>query len=147
MNKLLILSAIFLIGCAKTVYVPTKEYIKGKDSIVIQKRDSIIYVDAHPQFNENITNQKSHLETDYSLSNAWIDSSGLLHHNIANVAKIPLKIIYKDVYKVKIDSVLKEKTVDRKVEVEKTPLKAWIGWILFIGLIAWKFRKKFGFPI
>src|SRR5574343_548159 len=99
MNKLIILSAIFLFGCTKTVYIPTKEYIKGKDSIVIQKRDSIIYVDAPEQFNENITNQKSHLETDYSISNAWIDSSGLLHHNIANVAKIPQLNHYESKFK------------------------------------------------
>lgn len=135
--------ALLFVSCTKTVYVPIKEYIKGKDSIIIQKRDSIIYIDSPIQQQNVITNQKSCLSTDYSFSLAWVDTVGLLHHSIRNNAKIPLKIVYKDIYRVKRDTVYKSevKLVDKIKEV--TPLKAWLGWLILAIGIVWRVRKFF----
>jgi hypothetical protein len=124
--------------------VPTTEIIKGKDSIRIEKRDSIIYIDSPIQQQNVITNQKSCLSTDYSFSLAWIDSVGLLHHSIRNMPKIPLKISREIIYKSKVDSFYINKTIPIEVTKEKTPLKAWLGWVILGLIVVWKIRKVFG---
>ena len=148
MKKLLFLTILFA-SCTRTIYVPTTEYVKGKDSIRIEYKDSLIYLPAPAQFNEVITNQRSHLETDYSLSNAWIDTTGLLHHNIANVLKIPVKIRTQTIYEAHSDTVRLTKTitVTNTVIKQVTPLKAWLGWLILGLLGVWKIRKFFSFPI
>ena len=148
MKKILILTLLFA-SCTRTIYVPTTEYVKGKDSIRIEYKDSLIYLPAPAQFNEVITNQRSHLETDYSLSNAWIDTTGLLHHNIANVLKIPVKMRTQTVYESHIDTVRLTKTitVTNTVIKQHIPFWAWIGWIILGGGLFWKIRKFFGVPI
>ena len=149
LKLLLVGVAIVVISCTKTVYVDRIEYQKGKDSIIIQKRDSLIYRDVAAQFNEVITSQKSHLSTDYSFSNAWIDDSLQLHHNIQNMPKIPMKVEYVNMYKVKVDSIIKKETqiVEKKVDVPYIPWKAWLGWVLLGAGIVWKFRKFIGISV
>jgi hypothetical protein len=140
----LLFAALLLTSCTRTIYVPITEIIKGKDSIRIEKRDSIIYIDSPVQQQNVITNQKSCLSTDYSFSLAWIDSVGLLHHSIQNTPKIPLKISRETIYKSKVDSFYINKTIPVEVVKGKTPLKAWLGWLI-LGLIGvWKIRKVFG---
>lgn len=152
MKKLsfILLILILAISCTKTIYVPTTEFIKGKDSIRIEKRDSIIYIDSPTQQQNVITNQKSCLSTDYSFSVAWVDTAGLLHHSIQNVPKIPLKIVYVNVYKSKVDSFYIEKTLPPKIVKEidyKTP--HWCWWLLssVSVFVFWRFRKFFGISV
>lgn len=147
--KKLLFALILLASCTKTIYVPTIEYIKGKDSIRIEKKDSIIYIDSPVQLQNVITNQKSCLSTDYSFSLAWVDTVGLLHHSIQNNPKIPLKTSETTVYKENIKEHTKKITILKTVTVTKehTPLKAWGGWILLAFVVLCKIRKFFGIPI
>jgi len=62
------------------------------------------------------TNQKSKLSTDFSFSNAWIDSTGLLNHSIENFPVIPSKI--KEV-KIKIYKYIKINIVETLIITKK----------------------------
>lgn len=142
MKRLLFIIPLIAISCTKTIYVPTTEYVKGKDSIVIERKDTTIYVDVPAQLNENITNQKSHLSTDYSFSLAWIDSVGLLHHSIRNFTKLPFKIRYETIYKDKYIEKQKTKTITIEKKVTKNHIPIWC-WLLLIGNVVYlSFRIK-----
>lgn len=61
------------------------------DSIIERTvKDTVIHYAEQKQ--QVVTVRKSHLETDLALSDALIDSAGLLHHSIANKQLIPAKI-------------------------------------------------------
>lgn len=84
---MVVLSMISCKPIEKTVYVPI---IQRYDSIVLRYvKDTTI--DIPIQYNRNVTSQKSHLETDLAISDALIDTSGLLVHSIQNKGKVPSK--------------------------------------------------------
>ncbi len=91
-----------MFGCSSTKYIP----IEGDTRIETHYKERIdtvsIYVPVPAQSSSKITPEAvSYLETDVAGSNAWIDSIGLLHHNIFNKrtslpANIPVKSFTRD---------------------------------------------------
>lgn len=103
-----------------------KEYIPVpvvRDSIVERTVRDTFYVPGE-QRQSVVAVDSSHLETDYSFSDASIDSIGRLHHSIQNKTKIPAKIHYEKIvvhdsvsvpYPVKGDPYPVEKIITKKV--------------------------------
>lgn len=129
-SSIIFLSLFLLFGCRTIKYVPI---VQRHDSIVEKTvRDTVLkYL---PQKQSAIAVNKSHLETDLAISNASIDSLGLLHHSIENKGTIPGKVI-SDKTTVH-DSI----PVPYKVEVPGKPEKVKVivyvhGFIWWVGLI------------
>lgn len=83
---LLLISVVAIAGCTpRQIFVPVI-----RDSIV-EKTVRDTFISYLPQKQQVITIKKSHLETDLSFSDAYIDSLGLLNHSIENKGFIPSK--------------------------------------------------------
>lgn len=88
-------------GCkTRTMYLPSETVI---DTRYIERIDTVtIEVPVPAQSASNVTpDSTSHLETDVAQSDAWVDSAGMLHHNLANkpvklAAQVPVKSAEKD---------------------------------------------------
>lgn len=104
---ILILVMFLVMGCGickKVQYVPIETF---KDSIVVEKlvRDTVT-IEIPGETLSVVTQDSSHLETKYSVSDAKIDSLGRLHHSLTNKdIKIEKEIVYKEV----------EKKVEKKI--------------------------------
>lgn len=129
------------------------------DSVRVEKiteyieriRIDTAYVDIPTQSAEFTGQDSSHLETDFAVSNARINSDGTLYHDLNNK---------KRKYAVTIPAVNSERIVvrdsivyrDRLTEVPvKFPLTAWEkflkwsgigGWFLLLFIVVWKVRRK-----
>lgn len=112
----------FLTGCSTPKYLPSSNIkIVSKDSLVLNTKLASI---ALPLENHSIVTptKKSHLETSLSVSDAEIDSLGMLHHTLSNKKdSIKTKIQYVDkiVYRDSIE--IKEVPVEVKVPVRYVP--------------------------
>ena len=139
--------------CQRVQYVPVENKV---DSVVIEKiveRVDSVYIPVPSESVEVVREDSSHLETSVAISDAKIDSNGVLHHTLKN----------KDV-NLKKEIVYKDKIIEKKVEVEKevpveveVPVKyvpdyyKWIN-ILFwcmagTGIIFGIFKIRHFFPI
>lgn len=67
--------------------------IRYIDSLVV--RDSIVYINIPKESSSQIlpSTDSSHLETSIAKSDAWVDASGFLHHNLNNKAFEKLPVI------------------------------------------------------
>ena len=95
---ILVLTAFLLSSCGlfrKVEYIP----IEGKsDSVYVERlvRDTVT-VEIPGETLSVVTQDSSHLETKYSVSDAKIDSLGRLHHSLTNKdIKIEKEIVYKE---------------------------------------------------
>ena len=135
-------------GCSSPRYISSSNTrIVSKDSLVIHTE--LISVALPLESHSIITKKKSHLETSVAVSDAEIDSLGLLHHTLANKKdslKREIKYIDKIVYR---DSIItKEVPVEIKVPVRYIPKFYQFTFILFwiiVLFIVIKLLIKLGF--
>ncbi len=141
MNRLLIATAMFaicilLIGCRCP-----KEITATQDSIVTVIRERIVevhdtaFVDIPVESKNHDGGRTSHLETSMAISDAWIDTTGKLHHTLDNIPQkiqVP-KVIYVPVADTSHSEVHNSDNT-KVVEVEK-PLPWWKESLMSIGII------------
>ena len=119
--------------CKRVQYVPVET---SKDSVVIEKvveRIDTVEVEVPGEKVYVVAVDSSHLETAVAISDAKIDSTGMLHHNLVN----------KDV-NLKKEIVYKDKIIEKKVEVEKevpveveVPVKYVPDYYKWINILFW----------
>lgn len=107
---LLVLLMLMITGCGinRVIQVPVET---KRDSVIIEKiveRLDTVEVEVPGEKVYVVAVDSSHLETAVAISDAKIDSTGMLHHNLVN----------KDV-NLKKEIVYKDKIIEKRVEVEK----------------------------
>ena len=94
--------------CHRVQYVPVESKV---DSVIIEKiveRVDSVYFPVPSESSEVVREDSSHLETSVAISDAKIDSNGVLHHTLKNKnTSLKKEIVYRD------------KIIEKKVEVEK----------------------------
>lgn len=157
MKKLLLfLLMFFMVSCGvfkRVQYVPVET---KKDSLVIEKvveRIDTVKVEVPGERVYVVAVDSSHLETAVAISDAKIDSTGILHHSLENKdVELKKEIVYKDKIIEKRIEVEKEVPVEVEVPVRYVPdYYKWIN-ILFwcmvgIGLIFVIFKVRGFFHI
>ena len=119
--------------CHRVQYVPVAT---KTDSVIIEKiveRVDSVEVPVPGESVEVVRQDSSHLETSVAISDAKIDSNGVLHHTLKN----------KDV-NLKKEIVYKDKIIEKKVEVEKevpveveVPVKYVPDYYKWINILFW----------
>ena len=135
-------------GCSSPRYISSSNTrIVSKDSLVIHTE--LISVALPLESHSIITKKKSHLETSVAVSDAEIDSLGLLHHTLTNKKdSIKTKIQYVDKIVFKDSIITKEVPVEIKVPVRYIPKFYQFTFILFwiiVLFIVVKLLIKLGF--
>ena len=132
---ILFLVMFMMVGCGicKRQYIPVERKV---DSIYIEKiveRIDTVEIEIPGEKVYVIKQDSSHLETAVATSDAKIDSTGMLHHNLVN----------KDV-NLKKEIVYKDKIIEKRVEVEKevpvevkVPVKYVPDYYKWINIIFW----------
>ena len=137
MKRFILFIVMFLMmGCSifnRVQYVPVESKI---DSVTIEKiveRVDSVYIPVPSESSEVVREDSSHLETSVAISDAKIDSNGVLHHTLKN----------KDV-NLKKEIVYKDKIIEKKVEVEKevpveveVPVKYVPDYYKWINILFW----------
>ena len=119
--------------CHRVQYVPVET---KKDSVIIEKiveRVDSVYFPVPSESSEVVREDSSHLETSVAISDAKIDSNGVLHHTLKNKdTNLKKEIVYKD------------KIIEKKVEVEKevpveveVPVKYVPDYYKWINILFW----------
>ena len=140
--------------CKRVQYVPVET---SKDSVVIEKvveRIDTVSIEVPGEKVYVIKQDSSHLETAVAISDAKIDSTGMLHHSLENkTVNLKKEIVYKDRIIEKRVEVEKEVPVEVQVPVKYVPdYYKWINIIFWClvgtGLIfvIFKVRKFFHIP-
>ena len=112
MRRFILFIVMFLMmGCSichRVQYVPVAT---KTDSVIIEKiveRVDSVYFPVPSESSEVVREDSSHLETSVAISDAKIDSNGVLHHTLKNKdTSLKKEIVYRD------------KIIEKKVEVEK----------------------------
>ena len=112
MRRFILFIVMFLMmGCSichRVQYVPVESKV---DSVIIEKiveRVDSVYFPVPSESSEVVREDSSHLETSVAISDAKIDSNGVLHHTLKNKdTSLKKEIVYRD------------KIIEKKVEVEK----------------------------
>ena len=126
---LLIIPIIFsVIGCTKKVYIPveTSTKIELRDSLIYVHDTTFVYLPAEEK-QVQILEDSSHLETNYAISDAWVDE-GKLNHKLENKTDTPIKVVRDTVFVVENRIEYKEVPVEVPVEVPFIP--TWCWWII-----------------
>jgi uncharacterized protein YceK len=126
---------LLLSGCrVKQNTISSNTSQRNDSTVTIIVKDTVVKWKTQLQLIK--TNQKSKLSTDFSFSDAWIDSVGLLNHSIQNYPLVPSKIIDKKVLinrYIKIE-LTKTLTITKKEVAIKTIYKnnafGWVDWII-----------------
>jgi len=111
-------------------------------------KDTIVYVEIPKEIIINkVKDTTSQLENKYSESTAYVDSNGYLNHSLKTKDQnIPFKIIYKDRYITKTDSVVVIKPVKGDtITKEVVPKWSWYSLgisVLVIGYIISQLLSK-----
>lgn len=138
-----------LTGCSTPRYIPTSNIkIVSKDSLVIHTE--LVSVALPLESHSIITkSEKSHLETSVAVSDAEIDSLGMLHHTLTNKkdsikTKIQSldKIVYRDSIQIKEVPVEVEKPVRY---IPKFYQFTFICFWIFVLFVILKLLRKLGF--
>lgn len=133
---ILFLVMFMMVGCGickRVQYVPVET---SKDSVVIEKiveRTDTVNIEVPGESVYVIKQDSSHLETAVAISDAKIDSTGMLHHNLVNKnVNLKKEIVYKD------------KIIEKRVEVEKevpvevqVPVKYVPDYYKWINILFW----------
>lgn len=135
---ILFLVMFMMVGCGickRVQYVPVET---KKDSVVVEKiveRTDTVEIEVPGESVYVIKQDSSHLETAVAISDAKIDSTGMLHHTLKN----------KDV-NLKKEIVYKDKIIEKRVEVEKevpvevkVPVKYVPDYYKWINILFWCF--------
>lgn len=133
---ILFLVMFMMVGCGickRVQYVPVETKI---DSIVVEKiveRTDTVEIEVPGEKVYVIKQDSSYLETAVAISDAKIDSTGMLHHTLKN----------KDV-NLKKEIVYKDKIIEKRVEVEKevpveveVPVKYVPNYYKWINILFW----------
>ena len=133
---ILFLVMFMMVGCGickRVQYVPVET---KKDSVVVEKiveRTDTVEIEVPGESVYVIKQDSSHLETAVAISDAKIDSTGMLHHTLKN----------KDV-NLKKEIVYKDKIIEKRVEVEKevpveveVPVKYVPDYYTWINILFW----------
>ena len=153
-----------LVGCSRHV---SESVVSTKDSVaVIQHQDNHVYIEKirqhvidslqkiklpveHSTSISPIKVQRSHLYTSLSISDAYVDSLGMLHHSLYNkdAALLPVKQMINNTTIAKMDSTShqssvnnQQKTIDKTVIVKQKWLENFFyysGMILYILIIVY----------
>ena len=129
MKKLILfLLMFFMVSCSVCrQYIPVESKI---DSIYIERiveRIDTVSIEIPGEKVYVIRQDSSHLETAVAISDAKIDSTGILHHCLEN----------KDV-ELKKEIVYKDKIIEKRVEVEKeVPVKYVPDYYKWIHILFW----------
>ena len=137
MKRFILFIVMFLMmGCSichRVQYVPVGTKI---DSVIVEKiveRVDSVYVPVPSESSEAVKEDSSHLETSVAISDAKIDSNGVLHHTLKNKdTSLKKEIVYRD------------KIIEKKVEVEKevpveveVPVKYVPDYYKWINILFW----------
>lgn len=136
MKRFILFLVMFLMmgcGICKRQYIPVESKI---DSIYIEKvveRTDTVEIEVPGEKVYVVAVDSSHLETTVAISDAMIDSTGMLHHSLVN----------KDV-NLKKEIVYKDKIIEKRVEVEKkvpveveVPVKYIPDYYKWINILFW----------
>ena len=133
---ILFLVMFMMVGCGickRVQYVPVET---KKDSVVIEKvveRTDTVKIEVPGERVYVIKQDSSHLETAVAISDAKIDSTGMLHHSLTNKdVELKKEIVYKDRIIEKRVEVEKEVPVEVKVPVRYVP-----DYYKWINIIFW----------
>ena len=157
MKRFILFLVMFLVMgcgiCKRVQYVPVESKV---DSVIIEKvveRIDTVSIEIPGEKVYVVAVDSSHLETTVAISDAKIDSTGKLYHNLINKnKKIEKEIVYKDKIIEKRVEVEKEVPVEVKVQVKYVPdYYKWINIIFWCivgtGLIFVIFKMKSFFHI
>ena len=155
MKKLILfLLMFFMVSCSVCrQYIPVESKV---DSIYIERiveRIDTVSIEIPGEKVYVIRQDSSHLETAVAISDAKIDSTGILHHSLENKdVELKKEIVYKDKIIEKRVEVEKEVPVEVKVPVKYVPdYYKWINIIFWCivgtGLIFVIFKLKSFFHI
>ena len=137
MRRFILFIVMFLMmGCSichRVQYVPVAT---KTDSVIVEKiveRVDSVYIPVPSESSEVVREDSSHLETSVAISDAKIDSNGVLHHTLKNKnTNLKKEIVYKD------------KIIEKKVEVEKevpveveVPVKYVPDYYKWINILFW----------
>lgn len=129
MKKLVLFIFMFLVVgcgiCKKVHYVPVETF---KDSIVVERLiHDTVSIEIPGDTVQIIAGlgSESHLETKYSVSDAYVDSVGLHHSLVNKKIKLEKEIVYKEIEK----KVEVEKEVPVEVEVPVKYIPDYYKWI------------------
>lgn len=136
MKKLILfLLMFFMVSCGicKRQYIPVESKI---DSIYIEKvveRTDTVEIEVPGEKVYVVAVDSSHLETTVAISDAKIDSTGMLHHSLENKdVNLKKEIVY-------IDRIIEKKVeVEKEVPVEvKVPVKYVPNYYKWINILFW----------
>ena len=135
-------------GCSSPRYISSSNMrIVSKDSLIV--RTELVSAALPLESHSIITKSKSHLETSVAVSDAEIDSLGLLHHTLVNKKdSIKTKIQYTDKISYRDSIQTKEVPVEVEVPVRYSPKFYQFTFILFwifVLFIVVKLLIKLGF--
>lgn len=130
----LLVTMLTLLGCATIRPVPvqttTQVQTIVRDSIVVH-RDTVT-LEVPIETSSSFQVQSSHLETTVALSDAYVDSTGLLNHTLTNKPfKIEKEIIYQDRKVETVRDSLVTVEVPVEVEVIRNVVPRWC-WTLLV---------------
>ena len=174
---ILLLFSLSLIGCRSThdslvhkevsdsvriEVVTVFETIEKEKTIHI--RDTVVVVNPEVALSQTVGCDSSRLETDYSVSDAWIDEVGKLHHQMHNKSSFPVSVpggVKEATTEINRDHGSKSDIVDRKKETIDSHQKQvieksrWLDWffypfgvtaftliIIYLILLLWKKKLK-----
>lgn len=145
MKKIVIFILLLLVSCGPVRYLPSETIKTVRDSIYVEKVDTQ-YVDLIKEVYVNkTTDTSSHLESMYSVSDAIIDTNGLLTHTLSNKeVKIPVQVVNTETIVYRDSVVYKEIPVEIEKEVVKAPKSYWflISWFVFsVVMIVFRVKK------
>lgn len=127
-----LLLGLFILSCSPQITETVRtEYIE-KEVL----KDTIVYVEIPKEIIINkVKDTTSQLENKYSESTAYVDSNGFLNHSLKTKDQnIPFKLIYKDRYITKTDSVVVIKPIKGDL-ITKEVVPKWSWYSLGITVI------------
>ena len=136
MKRFILLLVMFLVmgcGICKRQYIPVESKI---DSIYIEKvveRIDTVNIEVPGESVYVIKQDSSHLETTVAISDAKIDSTGILHHSLENKdVELKKEIVY-------IDRIIEKKVeVEKEVPVEvQVPVRYIPNYYKWINILFW----------
>ena len=134
-------------GCSPRVITETVTHTEYKDSLVYKDTTIFVPIPAESQSNVVLPKDTSHVETSFAESQAWVDTTGLLHHNIRNKLrdwgvqlKYPERTIVSKATTTQHDSII----VEKKVEKDLTWWQEVRLWAFLPLLLAccWAYRSQ-----
>lgn len=147
MRRLLIYALLAVTICSCGIFKKvSEEQTVLRDSIYVERvelKDTTIYVPVPVEVYHTIAADSSHLETSVAFSDAWVDTTGMLHHNLQNkrtnlsaTIPIPTKTIYTNA------TTQQEKIVVKTQYIKKK--QTWKNWIIAVSaiLLIFAYRKQ-----